>query len=122
MTPYSVTGLEHVFLYADVQYPKVEYVWVDATICILNPFLYALLFASLILQIRAVFAAEKLWQKIITLFLSIAALFLVGVLIAYYIQVIIFTLDGGSYVGPKPLTWLYNIGQGGVTAYVGLAM
>jgi pheromone alpha factor receptor len=107
-----IYGVGENFLDAANQYSKTSYIPVQLIVdCIINPLLYAAILASLILQVRVVFAAEPRTQQLITLLLSAYAL----VIVAFWLTFNIYTTkmlffnflnDNPDFNLPHP--FLYN--------------
>lgn len=102
------------------QYPKPIYAVPDIFSCIISMFLYAVIFTSLILQVRVVFSAEPRTQKIITVLLSLFALAIEALWIAFQSSQIAFVLNSTqTFVHVKPS--VYNTVRICFVIFVGIS-
>jgi hypothetical protein len=81
-----------------------------------NPPLYSTITASLVLQVRVVFAAEPMTRRIVTLILSVAAIVLVAFETTFTVYSI---MNQFTYVPNEPL-WLYTVIRIYFVIFVGL--
>jgi pheromone alpha factor receptor len=85
----ATDGIASEFLSALAEYPKAEFAPLIMAYTI-QPFLYATILGSLILQVRVVFAAEPVTQNVVTAILGLAALALVALQLFFCISLIIY--------------------------------
>ena len=117
-------GIGEIYLGGVAQFSMAERTYRTIIFSIFSSIFYALILASLIIQIRAVFVPQLARQRtFVTIILSFIAFVIVSCWTAYQVLVILTTYvviyEQEYYT--KPLTPLYNTTQGGVTAFVGLA-
>jgi hypothetical protein len=110
---------EYVFT-TQAQYPSATINGTQVTILICQLIIYPLILASLILQIRVVFAAEPKTRLFITLFLTVAALLVYASLFAYNVwllQILFGDLDPGYF---NSFTKLFNLWNISFVVFVGI--
>lgn len=120
MCQLDVYGFGEIVFGARAQFSKAHWAGPPTFIAATNPIFYALILSSLILQARAVFPTQIKLRNMVTIFLSMAALVVLGCWTAWQVFYMKIVWDA-PYVGfEAPERWLYFTSQGGVTAFVGV--
>ena|SRR5271156_2749657 len=114
-----VYGFGEEFLGAIAQYPSSAIIGPAVFASLLSIFTYFFLFPSLILQVRVVFAAEPTTQKVITVFLALFALALVGLQTAWQAVTIQNAIDPENAVNLSNNVW--NAFHIGFSVFVGIS-
>lgn len=112
-------GVGQIWLGGLAQYSVADSTFRTIIFVVINPVFYGLIFASLILQIRAIFPTHlRLQKNILTGVLTVAACALLACWTSYQVFVVMSLFNWWD--SSRPVPWLYTTVQVGVTIFVGI--